>query len=197
MIHIYEKGTNDRVLVLLHGTGGNERDLINVGKFIDGRANILSIRGNVSENGMNRFFKRLGHGVYDEKDLQERGEELAKFILDASKEYHFDMKNVVLVGFSNGANIAINLLLEHHDLFNKGVLLSPMYPIQVDEKDLKDTHVFISTGKNDPICTNADSQYVVDTFTDRNARVEHIWCNGHEVNVEILDNARKFVNSIM
>ncbi len=103
---IYQQGAADApVLVLLHGTGGDEQSLLEVGKALDPQASLLGIRGNVLENGMPRYFKRLAEGVYDEADLALRGDELAEFIRQAAKEHHFSLAQVVLVGYSNGANI--------------------------------------------------------------------------------------------
>lgn len=106
MKHIYQAGTNDVTLLLLHGTGGNEFDLLPLAKHIDPNANVLSVRGNVLEYGMPRFFKRLAMGVFDMDSLAEETEALYQFVDDASKQYNFNRANVIPVGYSNGANIA-------------------------------------------------------------------------------------------
>ena len=98
-------------LLLLHGTGGSEDDLIQLGREISQSASILSPRGKVLENGAPRFFRRLAQGVFDLEDLKFRTNELADFVKNASKIYNFDAQNVVAVGYSNGANIAASLLL--------------------------------------------------------------------------------------
>ncbi len=95
MKHVFEQGTSENVLLLLHGTGGNEHDLLSLGRFIDPNASLLGVRGSVSENGMPRFFKRLKEGVFDEKDLIERTEELKNFIDEAAQMYGFSRENVI------------------------------------------------------------------------------------------------------
>src|SRR5438046_4557153 len=100
-----------RVLLLLHGTGGNEDDMVPLGRDLDPVAALLSLRGNVLENGMPRFFRRLSEGVFDEADVVRRAHELADFIAIAAKQYEFDPKQLTAVGYSNGANIAAAVLL--------------------------------------------------------------------------------------
>src|SRR5690625_1592958 len=112
MKHIFQKGNDPSkpTLLLLHGTGGTEQDLLPLSENIDPDANILSVRGNVSENGMPRFFRRLAEGVFDEEDLIFRTKELNEFLDEAAETYGFDRDQVVAVGYSNGANIAASLL---------------------------------------------------------------------------------------
>src|SRR5690625_3537462 len=112
MKHIFKKG-NDRAkatLLLLHGTGGTERDLLPLAEKVDPDANVLSVRGNVLENGMPRFFRRLSEGVFDEEDLISRTKELNEFLDKAAEEDDFDRNNIIAIGYSNGANIAASLL---------------------------------------------------------------------------------------
>src|SRR6476659_6247575 len=112
MKHIFNKGQDPTkpTLLLLHGTGGNELDLLPLAGRIDDEANVLSVRGNVLENGMPRFFRRLAEGIFDEEDLIFRTKELNEFLDEAAKEYKFDRNNIVAIGYSNGANIAASLL---------------------------------------------------------------------------------------
>src|SRR3954462_4900387 len=112
-IHAFVPGTSARTLLLLHGTGGTENDLVPLGRSLDPTAALLSPRGKVLENGMPRFFRRLAEGVFDEQDLIRRTHELADFIGEAAEHYRFDPKNIVAVGYSNGANIAAATLLLH------------------------------------------------------------------------------------
>src|ERR1700719_644111 len=103
-------GTGDRTLLLLHGTGGNENDLLPLGRAIDPDAALLSPRGKVLENGAPRFFRRLAEGVFDEKDAVARAHELAQFITAAAEAYKIDLNNLVAVGYSNGANVAAAMM---------------------------------------------------------------------------------------
>src|SRR5713101_2166455 len=102
-IHEFVPGKSERTLLLLHGTGGNERDLIPLGRELDPNASFLSPRGKVLENGMPRFFRRLAEGVFDLEDLQKRTHELADLVVGAAKHYQIAAKNIVAVGYSNGA----------------------------------------------------------------------------------------------
>lgn len=130
MIHVYRKGTdaNQPTLVLFHGTGGNEQDLLPLAELLAPGASVLGIRGNVLENGMPRYFRRLAEGVFDEEDLIFRTHELKQFLDVAAAQYGFDADNLVAVGYSNGANIAGSLLFHYGNLFRSAVLLHPMVP---------------------------------------------------------------------
>lgn len=120
MEHIFKQGEPSQpTFVLLHGTGGDEHDLLPVAEMLDPSYNVLGVRGNVSENGMNRFFKRHGEGQYDVEDLKFRTTELHEFLESAANQYNFDLDKVVLVGFSNGSNIAISLMLEENMPYKK------------------------------------------------------------------------------
>lgn len=149
MEHIYRPGKdNAPTLILLHGTGGDETDLIPLGTALNPNYNLLSIRGEVNENGMNRYFKRLAEGVYDEEDLEYRGQRLLGFIYEAAEQYQFDLKRTALVGFSNGSNIAINLMLRDKAPFKKHYYLPHFYPIDAStSKDMSDVDVLLSMGK--------------------------------------------------
>src|SRR5690606_31403766 len=112
-------------LLLLHGTGGTERDLLPLAERIDPEASVLSVRGNILENGMPRFFRRLAEGVFDEEDLIFRTHELSDFLLQASKDYKFDRDRVVAVGYSNGANIAASMMFHIPDALMGAILHHP------------------------------------------------------------------------
>ena len=195
MHHLYQAGKPDApVFVLLHGTGGNERSLLPLVPHLNSEATVLSIRGNVSEQGMLRFFKRKAEGIYDIEDLHQRGTSLLKFIEGASRKYQFDMAQVILVGFSNGANIAIEMLLQADTPLKQGILLAPMYPVPVSEHDLSTTHVFMSLGKNDPIVSVEDSLEVVNIFERGGAKVTTHWVNSHEITLEAIQAAKHTMN---
>jgi phospholipase/carboxylesterase len=145
-------GNSGRVLLLLHGTGGNEDDMIPLGRDLDPAAAVLSLRGNVLENGMPRFFRRLAEGVFDEADIVRRANELADFIATAAKQYEFDRKQVTAVGYSNGANIAAALLLLRPGTITSAILFRAMVPIvPTTEPDLRGARILICSGKRDPI----------------------------------------------
>jgi len=151
-IHNFIPSQNDdgRILLLLHGTGGNEDDLLTIAQMIDERATILAPRGKVLENGMPRYFRRLAEGVFDLEDLKFRTSELADFIINASKKYSFDIHSVVAVGYSNGANIAASLLLTRPESMKRAILFRVMIPQTPDKlPDLSEKKVFISGGKFD------------------------------------------------
>src|SRR5699024_8729901 len=172
MKHIFKKGIKDQTLLLLHGTGGSEQDLIPLASQIDPGASILSIRGNVSENGMPRFFRRLAEGVFDEEDLIARTGELNDFLDDAAKEYSFDRSQIVALGYSNGANIAASLLFHYEDSLAGAILHHPMVPRRgIDLPNLSGRVVFIGAGTNDPLCTAEESEELMELLTNANADV--------------------------
>ena len=128
-IHEFVPGKSERTLLLLHGTGGNEHDLIPVGREIDPNAALLSPRGKILENGMPRFFRRLAEGVFDIEDLKQRTNELADFIAAAAKQYNLVANQVVAVGYSNGANIAASMLLLRPEILHAAILFRAMVPL--------------------------------------------------------------------
>jgi predicted esterase len=141
-----------RVLLLLHGTGGDENDMVPLGRDLDPTAALLSLRGNVLENGMPRFFHRLAEGVFDEPDVVRRANELADFIESAAKQYQFDPKQLTAVGYSNGANVAAAVLLLRPATITSAVLFRAMVPlVPATEPNLRGARVLICSGKRDPI----------------------------------------------
>lgn len=185
MKHIFREGDNRNAptLLLLHGTGGTEQDLLPLAEMIDPEASVLSVRGNVSENGMPRFFRRLAEGVFDEEDLIYRTKELHEFLDNASEEHGFDRGNVVAVGYSNGANIAGSLLFHYQKSLRSTMLFHPMVPRRgVDIPDLSGSPVFIGAGKNDPICPAAETSDLADLLEKAGASVDLHWENaGHQL----------------
>jgi len=185
MKHIFQKGQDSQAptLLLLHGTGGTENDLINIGKMISPNSSLLGVRGNVLENGMPRFFRRLAEGVFDEEDLVLRTEELKQFIDDSAKEYQFDRNNVVAIGYSNGANIAGSLLFHYQDSLKGAILFHPMVPRRgIELPGLSGTSVFIGAGKNDPLCPPQESNDLMELLQNAGAQVQVHWENhGHQL----------------
>lgn len=194
MKHIFKQGTkgNDQTLLLLHGTGGDEQDLLPIAEMIDPEASVLSVRGNVDENGMNRFFRRLGEGVFDEEDLIFRTKELYEFIDQAAQETGFNRDNVTAVGYSNGANIAASLVYHYNKPLNGAVLLHPMVPRRgVELPDLTGFPVFIGAGSNDPICSPNETDELEKTLSEAGATVDVFWANqGHQLTKEEIDHTK-------
>jgi phospholipase/carboxylesterase len=193
MKHIFQKGKNSKpVLLLLHGTGGTENDLIPLAQKIDGEASILSVRGNVLENGMPRFFRRLAEGVFDEEDLVFRTQELHAFLDEAAVKYDFDRNNIVALGYSNGANIAGSLLFHYKHALKGALLLHPMVPRRgIELPDMTNVPVFISAGTNDPICPPEETNDLFKLLQTAKANVHLHWENyGHQLTYAELDAAK-------
>lgn len=196
MEHIFKPGQKGKpVFVLLHGTGGDEHDLLPLAEMLDSDYGVLSVRGKEPENGMNRFFKRTGMGQYDLENLEYRGKELLDFIIKKSEEHEFNIEDVIFVGFSNGSNIAINILLRDEISFKKAILFAPLYSIELsNDKDLRSLDVFISAGKNDPMATMQDNETVIKLFETRGAGVKVHWVNGHELTSAAIEGAREWLH---
>jgi predicted esterase len=152
-------GPTARTLLLLHGTGGDENDMIPLGRDLDPTAALLSPRGNVLENGMPRFFRRLAEGIFDEEDLIQRAHELADFVGAAAARYEFDPQHVTAVGYSNGANIAAAILLLRPEVLSAAILFRAMVPlVPASLPNLAHARVLISSGKHDPIVSVENAQ---------------------------------------
>ncbi|WP_193571565.1 alpha/beta hydrolase [Paenibacillus psychroresistens] len=185
MKHIFQQGTRQEAptLVLFHGTGGTERDLLPLAKQISPDSSIISVRGNVLENGMPRFFRRLAEGVFDEADLIFRTKELSEFLDEAAIENGFDRDNLVAVGYSNGANIAGSLLFHYKHAFKAAILHHPMVPLRgLTLPDLSGIPIFIGAGSNDPICTPQETEELQELLSGAGAAVEVHWERyGHQL----------------
>ncbi|NMO97431.1 alpha/beta hydrolase [Paenibacillus lemnae] len=183
--HVYRKGrsTEAPTLLMLHGTGGNEEDLLPLAEMFSPESGVLGVRGNVLENGMPRFFRRLSEGVFDEEDLIQRTEDLKAFLDQAAEQYGFDRSRVVAVGYSNGANIAASLLFHYADALRGAVLHHPMVPRRgIELPDLSGVPVFISAGKRDPLCTPEESEELESLLTEAGADVKLHWeAGGHQL----------------
>jgi phospholipase/carboxylesterase len=171
-IHEFVPGTSNRTLLLLHGTGGNEHDLIPLGHEIDPAAALLSPRGKVLENGMPRFFRRLAEGVFDLEDLRKRTNELANFIAAAAKHYRFAAGQIVAVSYSNGANIAASMLLLRPEILSAAILFRAMVPLVPENlPDLSSVPVWIGAGDQDPIILASEAQRLADLLRRAGADV--------------------------
>src|SRR4029078_8964428 len=183
-------------LLLLHGTGGNEDDLIQVGQMISPSASLLSPRGKVLENGMPRFFKRLAEGVFDLEDLKLRTSELADFVKDASSIYGFDLNKTIAVGFSNGANIAASLLLSYPETLMGAILFRAMVPFMPDSlPNLSDKKVLLSAGVFDPIVSESQTQSLFDILKKSRANVTLKWQqSGHNLTQSDISDAKGWLS---
>jgi predicted esterase/catechol 2,3-dioxygenase-like lactoylglutathione lyase family enzyme len=182
-------------LLLLHGTGGDEEDLIPVGRELLPGAGILSPRGKVLERGAPRFFRRLAEGVFDQEDLARRTEELSAFIESAIATYQLEPDGIVAVGFSNGANIAASLLLRRPGLLRGAVLFSPMVPFEpTSRSQLAGTSVFIGAGRADPIAEPAQAERLAALLREAGADVTLHWeAGGHSLTHGELEAARDWI----
>ena len=180
-VHRYvpPKADDRRTLLLLHGTGGDENDLIPLGEMLAPDAGFLSPRGTVNERGAARFFKRLAEGVFDVPDLHARTKDLVAFIRAAAEHYDFDPTKVTAVGFSNGANIAASVLLSSAGTLAEAVLFRPMVPfIPENPIALTGTRVFIGAGKDDPIVPASHSERLAELLQVCGANVTLTWQPG-------------------
>src|SRR4030095_16128755 len=169
-IHEFVPGTSNRTLLLLHGTGGNERELLPLGHELDPNASLLSPRGKILENGMPRFFRRLAEGVFDLEDLKTRTNELADFVAAAARHYELAADNIVGVGYSNGANIAASMLLLRPEIMHAAILFRAMVPLIPDIlPDLSSVGVWTGAGDQDPIIPSSETQRLVDFLSQAGA----------------------------
>jgi predicted esterase/catechol 2,3-dioxygenase-like lactoylglutathione lyase family enzyme len=182
-------------LLLLHGTGGDEDDLLPVGRELLPGAGMLSPRGKVLERGAPRFFRRLAEGVFDQEDLARRTEELAEFIEAATKTYQLERDGIVAVGFSNGANIAASVLLQRPGLLRGAVLFSPMVPFEPETLlRLDGTSVFIGAGRADPIAPPIHAERLAALLREAGADVTLHWdAGGHTLTRSELSAAREWI----
>jgi predicted esterase len=198
-VHHYQPGKKPAspTLLLLHGTGGNEQDLLPVAPQLMPDAGVLSPRGKVLERGMPRFFRRLAEGVFDLEDLRIRTAELADFVVAAARHYGFDAARVVAVGFSNGANIAASLVLLGPGVLHRAVVFRAMVPLVPDPlPSLPGTPVLISNGHADPIVPLAETERLAALLRDAGAEVTLVWqAAGHHLVQEDLIRAREWLGS--
>jgi predicted esterase len=182
-------------LLLLHGTGGNERDLIALGRELDPKAALLSPRGKVLENGMPRFFRRLAEGVFDLEDLKHRTNELADFITAAAQHYGFASENLVAVGYSNGANIAASMLMLRPETLPSAILFRAMVPLYSEtQPNLSSVRVWIGAGTNDPIIPMSETKALAELLRNAGADVTiRYFQAGHELTMADVASAREWL----
>jgi len=198
-VYEFVPGSSKRTLLLLHGTGGSEHDLIPLGRELDPTAALLSPRGKVLEDGMPRFFRRLAEGIFDEEDLQKRTHQLADFVGAAAQDYEFAADEIVAVGYSNGANIAASLLLLRSETIHAAILFRAMVPL-VPEKlpDLSLVRVWIGAGNQDPIVSTSETQRLVELLRSARADVTIRFVNaGHGLTDGEIEIARLWLAELM
>ncbi|MEH2493077.1 alpha/beta hydrolase [Bradyrhizobium sp. AZCC 2230] len=197
-IHRYEPAhdAGSPPLLLLHGTGGDENDLLGLGQMISPGSALLSPRGRVLEHGMPRFFRRLAEGVFDEEDVRRRALELGAFVADARKQY--GIAAPIAVGFSNGANIAAALLLLKPDVLAGGILLRAMVPLSDPPKTaLGGKPVLLLSGQADPIVPASNSAKLAALLSEAGARVDHkVLPSGHQLSQADVTLARNWIGSV-
>ncbi|MGB4589078.1 MAG: alpha/beta hydrolase [Clostridiaceae bacterium] len=195
MKHVFKpgNGTNE-TLVVFHGTGGDENDLIPVAKMISTDANILSLRGNTSENGMLRFFNRISEGVFDEEDVKFRSKEIVDFLNEAKDMYGIDLDKLNAVGYSNGANIIAAIQLLYGDIFKKSILFHAMIPLrEAQTASLSDVKVFLGAGENDPIIPIGNSEKLESLLKSKGADVTmKRYMKGHTLTLDEVNDAKEW-----
>jgi predicted esterase len=191
--HVFEKGSDsdddDRTIVTLHGTGGNENDFTGIVGKVSTASAILSPRGQVLENGMPRFFRRIAANVFDEDDVVRRANELSDFILASADKYDRNPDRLTALGYSNGANIAAAVILLRPEVFSCAVLIRPLLPLQNPPlPDLNGQKILVLKGKHDAIIPSANTDRLVKTFQRAGADVTIREMDaGHEITARDVD----------
>jgi phospholipase/carboxylesterase len=200
-VHRYVPGEDESgpTLLMLHGTGGNEEDLVGLGETLAPGAAILSPRGKVSEYGAPRFFRRLAEGVFDHEDLLFRTHELAEFVEAASAEYGFERSKLVAVGYSNGANVAASTIFLHPGLLRAAVLFRAMVPFEPDvTPDLSGMPIFLAAGRMDRMIPPDNTQRLADILLEAGADVDLRWRNvGHPLTYEDVHEAKQWLAHLL
>jgi phospholipase/carboxylesterase len=191
--------TNAPTLLLLHGTGGSENDLLPLGRAIAPGAALLSPRGKVLENGMPRFFRRLAEGVFDQEDLTLRTRELSEFIDAASENYGIDRTRLFAVGFSNGANMAASVLLAFPDKLAGAILIRAMVPFVLEQPpNLREKPVLLLSGREDPIVPTGQAKDLAGIFKSAGADITLHWEKaGHALTQGDVSFARDWLSRVL
>lgn len=197
-VHRFLPGSSNRTLLLLHGTGGDEAQLIPLGRELDPAAAILSPRGRVLENGNARFFRRFAEGVFDGEDLKAQTDDLAQFVREAAIHYQFALQNLVAVGYSNGANIAASILLRRPGVLSAALLLRAMVPLHPEElPDLSGVEVWLAGGKQDTLIPRSSTERLAELLSDAGAEVTaHFFEAGHALTNTELVLAKRWLGSL-
>ncbi|MGY5802704.1 alpha/beta hydrolase [Rhizobium hainanense] len=193
-VHRLKAGASGKpIFFTFHGTGGDENQFFDFATRLLPEATIVSPRGDVSEYGAARFFRRTGEGVYDMADLARATEKMAAYVSELAAEY--SASQVLGLGFSNGANILANVLIEHGDLFDAAVLMHPLIPFQPkDNARLEGKRVLITAGEHDPIAPAPVTRSLADYFARQNAEVTLEWHpGGHDIRPNEIEAIRSFL----
>jgi len=197
-VHVFvaPKQPKSPTLLLLHGTGGDEQDLLPLARQLWPSAALLGVRGKVLENGMPRFFRRFAEGVFDVEDLKFRTDELAHFIDAAGERYAFSNKQLIVVGYSNGAHIAASLILLHPHYLAAAVLFRPMVPFVPElVRDFSHIPVFIGAGRLDPVVPSGQVEELGTIFESGGADVTISWRQaGHELGEDDIHVAKTWLS---
>ena len=199
-VHVFEAApvAGGRTLLLLHGTGGDEENLVPLGRMLDDHAALLSPRGPVLEHGHPRFFRRLAEGVFDLDDLARRTDDLARFVEEAASLYGFDCAKLCAVGFSNGANAAASLLLRRPGVLREAVLFRAMTPFEpATPPGLHGARVFMSNGRNDPFAPEPSAARLAALLRESGADVTLRWDDrGHTITHDEVRAAREWLAGV-
>jgi phospholipase/carboxylesterase len=197
MEYLYQAGRpNGKKFILLHGTGGDETSLLELVKFLDEDSTVLSLRGKIKEDGMNRFFKRNGLNQFDFESLEKETDHLLDEIKAISQEKGIPLEEWTLVGYSNGANIAAHMLLERETSLSRGIFFHPMsLELHTQSFRLENKKIWVSYGgAKDPIVSEASFAELVAAFRDRGAAVTVVDTPyGHQVSMDEVQNAREWL----
>lgn len=199
MKYLYRQGkATQKKLILLHGTGGDEHSLLEIAEFLAPESTLLSFRGNINEQGLNRFFKRNGLNQFDYESLAEESTNLYNEIKDISRSQDIPLTDWIVVGFSNGANIAAHIMLDQQTELKKGLFFHPMSLNEYQEKpELPDTSVWLSFGEGDPIVSNTSFSQLVREFDLRGAKVTtQVTNQGHQLTLDELTHAKQWLDTL-
>ncbi len=197
-LHEFVRGDSNRTLLLLHGTGGNERDLMPLGPELDPDASLISPRGKILEHGMPRFFRRLAEGVFDLEDLKTRTNELADFVASSVLQYELSADHIIGVGYSNGANIAASMLLLRPEIMRAAILFRAMVPLIPDKlPDLSSVRVWIGAGDQDPIVPASETKQLAELLRRAGADVTIRFFNaGHGLTNSEIETAAQWLREL-
>lgn len=201
LVHRFVPGTDPSApaLLLLHGTGGNEDELLSVGRQLWPGAPLLSPRGPVLEGGMARFFRRHAPGVFDVEDLRHRTHDLANFVLAAVSHYELDLSRLVWVGYSNGANIAASTLLLRPEVIGAAILWHAQIPFRPDQPpNLARHEVLMTAGREDPIVPPTETEKLNELLMSCGAAVQIAWYPaGHALSRDDIDAGRRWLRGVV